>query len=153
MSGYIGEYECKVDDKGRTTVPAGLKRQIPKEALTRMVINRGFDKCLTLFTRKDWDSETKKLSKLSDFKRNDRKFKRLFNSGATEVKIDTASRILLPKKLCAYAEIDSEVVFYAYENKIEIWSKKVYDDQMEIDPDDYADLAEDVMGDDVDVES
>ena len=98
-------------------------------------------------------TETKKLSKLSDFKRNDRKFKRLFNSGATEVKIDTASRILLPKKLCAYAEIDSEVVFYAYENKIEIWSKKVYDDQMEIDPDDYADLAEDVMGDDGDGES
>ncbi|MFT7590474.1 MAG: MraZ protein [bacterium] len=153
MSGYIGEYECKVDDKGRTIVPAGLKRQIPKEALNRMVINRGFDKCLTLFTRKDWADETQKLSNLSDFKRNDRKFKRLFNSGATEIKIDTASRVLIPKKLCTYAEIESEVVFYAYENKIEIWSKKVYDEQMEIDPDDYADLAEDVMGDNGDGES
>ncbi|MBO6517130.1 MAG: division/cell wall cluster transcriptional repressor MraZ [Bacteroidia bacterium] len=152
MSGYIGEFECKVDDKGRTIVPAGLKRQIPKDALHRMVINRGFDKCLTLFTRKDWDDETKKLSKLSDFKRSDRRFKRLFNSGATEIKIDSASRILLPKKLCAYAEIDTEVVFYAYENKIEIWAKKVYDEQMEIDPDDYADLAEEVMGDDFDGE-
>jgi MraZ protein len=150
MSGYIGEYEVKVDDKGRAIVPAGLKRQIPKDALSRMVINRGFDKCLTLFTRKDWDVETQKLSKLSDFKRSDRRFKRLFNSGATEIKIDSASRILLPKKLCAYAEIESEVVFYAYENKIEIWSKKVYDEQMDIDPDEYADLAEEVMGDDSD---
>ncbi len=148
MSGYIGEYECKVDDKGRTIVPAGLKRQIPKDALSRMVVNRGFDKCLTLFTRKDWDIETQKLNKLSDFKRNDRRFKRLFNSGATEIKIDTASRILLPKKLCTYAEIESEVVFYAYENKIEIWSKKVYEEQMDMDPDDYADLAEEVMGND-----
>ena len=150
MSGYIGEYECKVDDKGRTIVPAGLKRQIPKEGLSRMVINRGFDKCLTLYTRKDWDLETKKLSKLSDFKRNDRRFKRLFNSGATEIKIDSASRILLPKKLCGYAEISSDVVFYAYENKIEIWAKHVYDEQMEMDADDYADLAEEVMGDSVD---
>ncbi|MFT5723344.1 MAG: MraZ protein [Bacteroidia bacterium] len=153
MSSFIGEYECKVDDKGRTIVPAGLKRQIPKDALNRMVINRGFDKCLTLFTRKDWENETQKLNKLSDFKRNDRKFKRLFNSGATEIKIDTASRILIPKKLCTYAEIASDVVFYAYENKIEIWSKKVYDEQMEIDSDEYADLAEDVMGDDGDGES
>ncbi|MCB9263083.1 MAG: division/cell wall cluster transcriptional repressor MraZ [Flavobacteriales bacterium] len=148
MSGYLGEFECKMDDKGRTIVPAGLKRQIPPDALDRMVINRGFDKCLTLYTRNDWDEETKKLNKLSDFKRNDRRFKRLFNSGATEVKIDAASRILIPKKLCAYAEIESDLIFYAYENKIEIWSKKVYDQQMEIDPDDYADLAEEVMGGD-----
>lgn len=148
MSGYIGEFDCKVDDKGRLLVPAGLKRQIPNEALNRMVINRGFDKCLTLFTKKDWDLETAKLSGLNDFKREDRKFKRLFNSGATEVNIDAASRILIPKKLCAYAEIDSEVVVYAYENKIEIWSKKIYEEQMEIDPDDFSDLAEKVMGDD-----
>ncbi len=136
-----------MDDKGRVLVPAGLKRQIPKESLSRMVINRGFDKCLTLFTKKDWDIETKKLGGLNDFKREDRKFKRLFNSGATELKIDAASRILIPKKLCAYAEIDAELVIYAYENKIEIWSKKVYEEHMEIDPDDFSDLAEKVMGD------
>lgn len=153
VTGYIGEYECKVDDKGRVIVPAGLKRQIPAESLNRMVINRGFDKCLTLYTRKDWELETAKLGKLNDFKREDRKFKRLFNSGATEVKIDTASRILLPKKLCGYAEIDSDVVFYAYENKIEIWAKSVYEAHMEIDPDDFSDLAEKVMGDDPDVDA
>jgi transcriptional regulator MraZ len=147
VSGYIGEYDCKLDDKGRVLVPAGLKRQIPKESLSRMVINRGFDKCLTLFTKKDWEAETKKLSRLNDFKREDRKFKRLFNSGATELSLDAASRILLPKKLCSYAEINSEIVMYAYENKIEIWSKKVYEEHVDVDPEDFSDLAEKVMGD------
>ncbi|MBI1307266.1 MAG: division/cell wall cluster transcriptional repressor MraZ [Bacteroidetes bacterium] len=152
MTGYIGEYECKLDDKGRVIVPAGLKRQIPAEMLNRMVVNRGFDKCLTLYTRKDWDAETSKLNKLNDFKREDRKFKRLFNAGATEITIDSASRINLPKKLCTYAEIETEVVFYAYENKIEIWSKKVFEEHMDIDPDDFADLAEKVMGNEDDTD-
>lgn len=145
MSDYIGEYECKADDKGRVIIPAGLKRQIPKDSLGRMVINRGFDKCLTLFTREDWKKESEKLNGLNDFNKKDRRFKRLFNSGATEIKIDAASRILIPKKLAAYAEIESEVVFYAYENKIEVWSKKIYDFEMEVDADDFSDMAEEVM--------
>lgn len=71
---------------------------------------------------------------------------RLFNSGATEVSMDSASRILIPKKLAEYAEIGTEAVFYAYGNKIEIWSRANYDEQMEMDPDEFSDLAEDVMG-------
>jgi MraZ protein len=145
MPQYIGEFECKMDSKGRVTVPAGLKRQIPKESWEKLVVNRGFDKCLVLFAKKDWLAETEKLDQLNDFNKKDRRFKRLFNSGATEVKMDGASRVLVPKKLAAYAEMESDVVFYAYENKIEIWSKKLYDAEMEIDPDDFSDLAEDVM--------
>lgn len=145
MPQYIGEYGCKLDDKGRVIIPAGLKKQLPKDAGKVLVINRGFDKCLTLFTKKDWVQETKKLDHLNDFNRQDRRFKRLFNSGATEVGIDAASRILIPKKLAAYAEFSGEVIFYAYANKIEIWSKENYEDQMEIDPDEFSDLAENVM--------
>jgi MraZ protein len=145
MPQYIGEYECKTDDKGRVVIPAGLKRQLPKDTGGKLVINRGFDKCLTLYTRKDWDKESEKLQDLNDFNRKDRRFKRLFSSGATEITMDAASRILLPKKLAQYAEITTDVVFYAYADKIEIWSKAIYDEQMEIDPDDFADLAEEVM--------
>lgn len=144
---YIGEFECKADDKGRVVIPAGLKKQIPKEAAGKMVINRGFDKCLTLFTKEDWKTESSQLTKLNYFNRKDRRFIRLFNNGATEIQVDAASRILLPKKLSAYAEIGSEVVFYAYDNRIEIWSKANYDEMMDIDPDDFSELAEDVMDD------
>lgn len=146
MPQYIGEYDCKLDSKGRVVVPSGLKRQIPEDAAGRMVLNRGFDKCLVLYTRKDWDAEVKLLEGLNQFNRLDRKFIRLFNNGATEVQIDNASRILIPKKLAEYAEIDTDVVFYAYGNRIEIWSQKNYDAQMAIDPDDFSDLAEQVMG-------
>jgi MraZ protein len=54
--------------------------------------------------------------------------------------------MLIPKKLCEYAEIKNEAVFYAYGNRIEIWSKSNYNEMMDVDADDFAALAEDVMG-------
>lgn len=143
---YIGEFEAKLDDKGRVVLPAALKKQLPQDEITKMVVNRGFEKCLTLFTRKDWDGELAKLSHLNQFNKKHRAFMRQFSNGATEVGLDNASRLLIPKKLSEYAEITGEVVFYAYGNKIEIWSKKRYEEMMEIDADDFGDLAEEVLG-------
>jgi len=144
---YIGEFECIIDDKGRVVVPAGLKRQLPKDAVGKLVLNRGFEKCLTLYTRKDWNDELNNLSSLNHFNKKHRQFIRQFSNGATEVNLDSASRILIPKKLSEYAEIGSDAVFYAYGNRIEIWSKHLYDQMMDIDADEFSDLAEDVMGD------
>ena len=145
MTRYLGEYDCKIDAKGRVMVPAALKKQLPKEAGNEFVLNRGFDKCLTLFTRADWDKEVEKLDGLNSFNRKDRQFMRLFNSGATEVSIDNAGRILVPQRLIEYAEIEQDVVFYAWGNKIELWSKKNHEEQMKMDADEFSALAEEVM--------
>ncbi len=145
MTRYLGEYDCKIDAKGRVMVPAALKKQLPKEAGNEFVLNRGFDKCLTLFTRADWDKEVEKLDGLNAFNRKDRQFMRLFNSGATEVSIDNAGRILVPQRLIEYAEIEQDVVFYAWGNKIELWSKKNHEEQMKMDADEFSALAEEVM--------
>ena len=143
---YIGEFDCKLDAKGRVVIPAGLKKQLPKDALGKMVLNRGFEKCLTFYTRKEWDKELDGLGHLNHFNKKHRMFIRQFSNGATEITVDKASRILIPKKLVEYAEIESEAVFYAYGNRIEIWSKALYDQMMQIDADEFSDLAEDVMG-------
>lgn len=145
MPSFLGEYECKIDSKGRLSIPAALRKQIPDEAGDRLVVNRGFDQCLVLYTRQDWQKETEKLSGLNAFNKKDRTFIRLFNNGATELQVDNASRILLPKKLQEYAEIETDAVLFAYGNKIEIWSLKHYQEQLNIDPDDFAALAEEVM--------
>lgn len=145
MPHFIGEYECKIDAKGRISLPSGLRKQIPEEAGDKLVVNRGFDKCLVIYTKPDWLKETEKLSQLNAFNKKDRLFIRLFNNGATEVQIDTAARVLVPKKLQEYAELDSDVVLFAYQNKIEIWSQKNYDEQLAMDADDFSSLAEEVM--------
>ena len=60
--------------------------------------------------------------------------------------IDSSQRLLLPKALSDYAEIQKEVILFAYFDRIEIWSKEQYDGLLDDEPHDFADLAEEVMG-------
>lgn len=146
MARFIGEFECKVDGKGRILVPARLKKQLPPEAQDGLIINRSFDQCLVLFTRADWEAETAKLSGLNLFNKKDRQFFRLFNNGAQELSFDPNDRILIPKRLLEYASISNEVVLFAYGNRIELWSKEIYEREMSLDPEEFSSLAEEVMG-------
>lgn len=74
-----------------------------------------------------------------------RQFVRQFYRGATELGLDSSDRILLPKPLMSYANIEKDVVFFAHMDKIEIWDKANYDDELSVDSDDYAHLADEVM--------
>lgn len=146
MSRFLGEFECKIDAKGRIIIPAGLRKQIPQEAEERLVVNRGFERCLNLYPKNEWDLISAEVDKLSDYIEKERKFKYYFNRGATELTVDSASRILLPKKLLEYGNIKSEVVLFAHGNKIEIWNKEAYESLITNEPEDFSMLAEEVMG-------
>ena len=143
---YIGEYSCKIDTKGRLMLPSKLRAQIPDESVNAMVVNRGFEKCLVLYTKSDWKKETEKLDELNEFNRQARKFIRAFNNGATIVPIDAAGRILLPKKLIDYASLSSKAIINAYGSKIEIWDEATYTDEITMDADEFANQAEQLLG-------
>ena len=146
MTRFLGEYECKLDVKGRILFPAGLKRQILPEAQEKFVINRGFEKCLVLYPFNEWEAIVGELSKLNLYVKKNRDFVRYFYRGATELSLDGNSRLLLPKRLQGYISAKKEVVLFAYSNRIEIWSKEMYEGLMTDEPEDFADLAEEVMG-------
>jgi len=146
MGALIGEYECKLDDKGRLMLPSGLKKQLPPKEQKKFVVNRGFEKQLNLYPRKEWEKIAAQLNSLNLYKKQDREFVRKMNNGATEIEIDGSGRVLLPKGLMIYAGIDKDAILFAHSNKIEIWSKKEYDKYMNEGADDFATLAEKVMG-------
>ena len=98
MIGFIGEYESTIDTKGRFLLPAGLKKQLPDQE-TSFVINRGFEKCLTLYPSQSWKPIFKDISNLNDFDPKVREFRRYFLNGAQQVELDNAGRLLLPKNL------------------------------------------------------
>lgn len=147
---YLGEYICKLDAKGRLTVPAGLKKQLDNEGREGFVVNRGFEGCLGLYPHKDWQVVAEKLNKLNLFVAKNRAFVRKFQNGATKLDMDGSGRVLLPKDLMGFGEISKEVVLFAYADRIEIWDKKRYDKLMSEEMEDFAELAEDVMGGDKD---
>ena len=146
MSHFLGEFDCKLDAKGRMMVPSSLKKQLPEAEREGLVINRGFEKHLVIYTKKEWDTITEELSKLNAYEKKSREFIRYFTRGATELSLDSANRILLPKVLMDYAGITTEVVLSCVLNKIEVWAKDAYDNQLDSEPENFANLAEEVMG-------
>ena len=146
MSSFIGEHSCKMDAKGRIMLPVGLKKQLSPEAKQTFIATRGFDKYVSLYPLDEWKVLSAKVERLNPFVRKNQLFIRMFTSGANEVEIDAAGRILIPKILIEYAGLKADVVFSAFGNKIEIWDKDKYKDAINLDSNDFADLAEDVMG-------
>jgi len=146
MNPLIGEFECKLDSKGRFLLPAGLKKQLSGDDLERFVVNRGFEKSLTLYPSSEWQTISNEVNSLNTFVKKNREFSRYFFRGATEIIPDSAGRLLLPKSLTEHAGIKSEIILFAYGQKIEIWAKDVYQSVMETEPEDFSLLAEEVMG-------
>lgn len=147
MIQLIGEFECKLDAKGRLVVPAALKRQLPDVEREGLVVNRGFEGNLVIYTKAEWDKQASKIAKLNTFNKRNRDFVRQFMRGATVLTLDSAGRVLLPKMLLDYAGIAGDVVLACQFDKIEVWSKSVYDEMMDEGGDmDFSDLAEEVMG-------
>ncbi|MCX6281404.1 MAG: division/cell wall cluster transcriptional repressor MraZ [Bacteroidetes bacterium] len=146
VTNLIGEFECRLDDKSRVILPSGLKKQISQEAQDRFVINRGFENCLALYPMNEWKGISEEINRLNMYNRKNRDFARYFYRGATELTLDNASRLLLPKSLLSYAGIVRDVVLFAFSNRIEIWAKDRYEKLMTAEPEDFALLAEEVMG-------
>lgn len=143
----LGEYECKIDSKGRMRMPSGLIAQLGEgEAQYTFVINRGFEKCLMLYPEPVWNKITQEINQLNLYNKKNRDFVRYFYRGAHKVDLDSADRLLITKRLLEYAGIDKDVILSAYNDRIEIWAKDQYDHMLDEEPDDFSDLAEDVLG-------
>lgn len=147
MSQLTGEFECKLDAKGRMVLPVALKRQLPDVEQEGLIVNRGLDKHLVFYTKPEWAKITNKLSKLNRYVAKNRQFVRMFTRGHTELTLDAAGRVLFPKTLLEYAGIQSEVVLLCQFDQIEIWAKEAYMKMWENNEEEsFADLAEEVMG-------
>jgi MraZ protein len=146
MTQFIGEFECRLDAKGRLSLPSGLRKQFAPDDNEKLVINRGFENCLTMYPFKDWQKISNEINQMNMFVKKNRDFARYFFRGAMDLDIDTAGRILLPKGLCEYAAIDKDVILSAWGNKIEIWDSAKFKSMMNDQPGDFEKLAEETMG-------
>ena len=145
MTSFLGEYESTIDAKGRFVMPIGFKKQLAENE-NSFIINRGFEKCLCLYTQENWKPVYAKISALNDFIVKERQFRRNFLGGATNIEFDSAGRLLLPVQLKEYAFLQKDIILVAAVEKIEIWDletyKKFFDN---FSPEDYSDISQDVM--------
>lgn len=145
MHHLSGEYDCKLDDKGRLKLPSQLMRQLSPRGAINFTINRGLETCLTLYTQEQWEQEVSKFQELSYYNEKQRRFLRYFFGGAAPVSTDAADRVNLPKTLMQWAGIEKEVVLISMRDRIEVWAKEALQNMRstefeEMSPSDLAEL-------------
>ena len=147
MNTIIGTYECKVDAKGRVLLPAPLKKQLTDSLNDGFVLKRSvFQPCLELYPMSEWNLMMQKINKLNRFVKKNNDFIRRFTAGVKVVEIDNLGRLLIPKDLVAFGSISKDLVLSSAVNIVEIWDKDLYEKSLDNSEVDFADLAEDVMG-------
>jgi|SRR5690554_1737609 len=147
MNAIVGTYECKVDAKGRVSLPSALKKQLPAIADGFVLKRSVYEKCLELWPMAEWQKMMEHINTLNRFVKENDLFIRKFMAGVKLVDIDDTGRLLIAKDLSEYAHISKEVVLSSKLNVIEIWDKEAYEKLLNDDTIDFAELASKVMGD------
>ena len=123
---FMGEYHHNIDDKGRIVIPGKFRN----EGLNGLVITRGLEQCLYLYTVEEWEKVVAKLNKLPFTKKDARTFMRSFFAGATASEFDRNGRINITSALVSYAGLTKECVIIGVNDRMEIWDKTLYENFM-----------------------
>lgn len=149
MNALIGTYEVKADAKGRLMLPSVLKKQLSPVIQSGFVMKRAvFQPCLELYPMDEWEKLMKKVNKLNRFNKKNDAFIRRFTAGVKVIEVDNTGRLLIPKDLLVFSGITKQTVLASAVNIVEIWDKDKYEQAIDDAALDFADLAEEVMGQD-----
>jgi len=135
---FLGQYEHNIDEKGRLIVPAKYREPLGDN----FIITYGLDVCLFVYSLEEWKTLAEKLKLLPLGQRDARAFKRILFSRATNCTIDSQGRVIIMKYLRDYARIDKEVMIIGVSDRIEIWSKDIWQKYFDKIEDSYEDIAE-----------
>jgi MraZ protein len=142
---FMGEHHHNIDSKGRLIVPAKFRDDLGEV----FVLTRGLDQCLFGYPLSEWKEIEQKLKGLPLTKKDARAFTRFFFSGATESEIDKQGRTNIPTPLLQYAKLDKECVILGVSNRIEIWSKQIWENYFNESEESFAEIAENMIGFDI----
>ena len=119
----IGEYQHTIDTKKRLSLPAKFRKELGRT----VIVTKGLENCLVVFSEKEWQVRSEKLGKLPDSQVEVRTYVRVILGGAMEVTIDGLGRILVPDYLKKYAHLKKNVVVCGLSNRLELWDSAAWE--------------------------
>lgn len=134
----MGEYHHNIDEKGRIIIPSRLRDELGDN----VIVTRGLDDCLFLYSMDEWSLLVSKLKSLPFTKRDARNFSRMFLSGATGCLFDKQGRVKISSPLINYASLNHECVIIGVNDRIEIWAKEKWDKFICESTNEFSDLAD-----------
>ena len=146
MSSFVGDYNCKVDAKGRLILPSAFKKQMNSAANERFVVKKDiYEDCLVLYPMDEWTRMVNLLrKKLNPYNKAHKKFLRGFYMDTAELGLDSNNRLTIPKKILSKINMQKELKLVAQDDKIEVWNPKTY--EADFDEMQFQDLAEEIFG-------
>lgn len=120
---FIGEYQHSIDAKSRIIVPSKFRDELGY----KFILTKGLDNCLFIFSMEEWAKFEEKLKSLPVASKEARAFVRYFFSGAVECETDKQGRLTIPQNLREHAKIEKELVAIGVLSRVEIWSKKEWE--------------------------
>jgi MraZ protein len=147
MTSFIGDYICKIDEKGRMLFPSALRKQNKSTSPDRYVVKKDiFEGCLVLYTIEEWERQNELIRRNTNpYNREHNQFLREFYRGTAEIILDSNGRLLIPKRLLEMVKAVREIVLTGQDSRIEIWAKERYDEHR-VDEQQFALLAEKILG-------
>jgi MraZ protein len=142
---FMGEYHHTIDLKGRMIVPSKFREGLGES----FVLTRGLDQCLFGYPMSEWKLIEDKLKALPLTKKDARAFTRFFFSGATECELDKQGRINIATPLLQYAKLEKECVVIGVSNRIELWSKSIWENYVAEQEDSFEEIAENMIDFDI----
>ena len=134
---FMGEYHHNIDEKGRLTIPSKIRYELGEE----FIVTRGLDNCLFVYPKEAWNNIIAEYKKLPNTK-DARNFMRFFLSGATICTFDKQGRINIPVPLTAYADLIKECIIIGVDDRLEVWSKKRWEEFVSENEPNYSEMAE-----------
>ena len=138
---FMGEFQHNIDDKGRVIIPAKFREELGAS----FIVTRGLDNSLFVYPLKEWQQIEQKLKTLPFTRSDARKFTRFFFSGAIECELDKQGRVSIPSNLRSYAELMKECVFIGVSNRVEIWSKELWENYYQDSEASFNEIAEKIV--------
>lgn len=143
---FIGSFKYSVDNKGRISIPSIFKKYVTEVANETFVITRGIIQCIDIYPQDFWKEEVlTRVNQLDDFDPEEAVFKRMLFELAAEGKLDSQSRLLVPKNLLEFAGIERDVFILGQNKKIEIWNPEIYEAHKKENSKPFAEIAKQVM--------
>lgn len=140
---FMGEYHHNMDDKSRLVMPSKFRNTLGD----RFIIARGLEKCLYVYSLKEWEKLETQLKTLPFTKKDARTFIRAFFSGATECEFDRQGRTCLTSPQVRYAGLTRECVIIGANDRVEIWAKEAWEEFTKENSDTLSDIAENLFMD------
>jgi len=122
----MGEFHHNIDEKGRLIIPSKFRSELGE----RLIITKGLDKCLFVYSETEWNKVMQKVGSLQFTKKNVRAFERTFIGGASIIEFDKQGRINITSPLVHYANIQKECVIIGVNERLEIWGLEEFDKYM-----------------------